>query len=364
MLQRAAGIAVGLGLQGLRQHQLDTLVRNVFAVGLERARQQVVTERGLAGAVRGHGQGLEVRREGAASVLVDRGLAHPSHVGRRLGRAAQIGQADHAVDEQGAHQARVVQALAACDALVDVAQRFFVVAELQQLVRQIAVQHGVEAVATGRVHLAQRLVHVGERALGVARHRIAARDGIEQQAALLVLEHAQALVAQGQHRRERLAEAAAAPQGTGHARSGEDVTGTVADGVEAGLGVVERGDGLARRGEVQQVKAPRERGPGPGLSMIGLLGQCRRLIGQSDGIRRVHMQQLPGALRQTQRFGIGGLNGAARHAQDYPCPPRPDAGSAPGDCHACAARALPGLHSISAWIQSDDCAVGSATRCG
>ena len=49
--------------------------------------------------------------------------------------------------QQHAQQARVAEGAAALDALVEVAQRLVIVAELQQLVRQIAVQHDVEAVA-------------------------------------------------------------------------------------------------------------------------------------------------------------------------------------------------------------------------
>jgi len=67
-----------------------------------------------------------------------------------------------------------------------VAQRLVAVAQLQQLVREVAVQHRLVAVAARGGGVAQRLVHVGEGAVALAQRRVAAGDGVQQHAALLV----------------------------------------------------------------------------------------------------------------------------------------------------------------------------------
>ena len=62
------------------------------------------------------------------------------HVEHRLLRAVELGQADDAVDQQHGQQPWVAQLAAARNALVEIAQRLVVVADLLQLVGQIAVQ--------------------------------------------------------------------------------------------------------------------------------------------------------------------------------------------------------------------------------
>jgi hypothetical protein len=77
--------------------------------------------------------------------------------------------------------------------------------------RQVAVQHHVEAGVLAGAGLAQRPVHVGEGLLRLAEFRITACDGVQQHAAFVVLQDAQAFVAQRQHALQRFAELAGAP---------------------------------------------------------------------------------------------------------------------------------------------------------
>jgi hypothetical protein len=98
------------------------------------------------------------------------------------------------------------------DALIDVTQRLLAIADLQQLVRQIAVQHDVEAVPMLRARAAQRLVHVGKRLLRPAVRGIAAGDRVDKDATQLRMQDAQPLVPQRQDLGQRLLAPARTPQ--------------------------------------------------------------------------------------------------------------------------------------------------------
>jgi hypothetical protein len=252
-----------------------------------------------------------VRRDRAAAVGVGRHREQRGDVGQGLLGPAELGQADDAVDAQHAQQARVVELAAAQQPFLDVAQCLLVVADLHQLVRQVAVQHGVEAAPAARAGVAQRLVHVGEGLRRVAVGRVAAGDGVEQHAALLVAEHAQALVAQGQHLRQRVGEAALAPHRARECGTREDRAGTVAGEVEAALGLAQLGRRLGSGGVVQAVQPEREPGPALGVQVErrdrgggGAFGRRARRGG-------VDMEQVPGPARGTQG---GRRPGTARRA--------------------------------------------------
>ena len=269
----------------------------------------------LAGAQRGNGQCFEASGHRAATRRAGGQAAHLQHVEHRFLRAVEFGQADDAVDQQHTEQPWVVQLAAARDALVEIAQRLVVVADLLQLVREIAMQHRIEAAPVRGARVAQRLVHVGKGLLRAPLSRIAAGDGVEQHAALLVLQHLQALFAQRQHLLERRSELAFAPQAARQPGAGQDVAGAIVQRLELLLRQGEFGRGLGRRAEVQQVVADGQ--PRPGLTGYVVVGNSRlqRLARQLDRARGVLVKQLPRLAGQAQPFRRSRRCPQTRHAR-------------------------------------------------
>jgi hypothetical protein len=278
-----------------------------------RALDERAPQRNVASAERGQRQRLEVRRQCAAPGGVGGQRGNAAHVVQHLGGATQIGVHDDAVDPQDARQAQVLRGVEARQSGFDVLQRGVVVAQLHQLVREIAVQHRVVAVAACRRRVAQRLVHVGEGLLGLVARRVAAGNRVQQQAALLVAQHGQALVAQGQHEAQRLVVAAGAPQAARDAGLRQQAAGAVAQALEHRLRGAQLGHGLARPREVDQVKAARQPRPAFSRRIAARPGLGQRLVGERDRGGRVDVQQLPRALREAQGFA-GARGGSLGHA--------------------------------------------------
>jgi hypothetical protein len=76
------------------------------------------------------------------------------------------------------------------------------------------------------------------------------------------------------------------------------------------------GRGFGRRRVVQHVEAEREAGPAQGRDVVGRGGRSDRLFGKGAGLRRVHVQQVPGPPGPAQLSGEGRASG--RHAPHYP----------------------------------------------
>jgi hypothetical protein len=309
-LERGHGgveVAIGAGEHRLGHRQFDLLFRDRLALDAARAFDERATQRHVVGAERGQRHRLEVRRQRAAAAGVGGQRGDAAHVDQHLGGAAHVGVHDDAVDPQDARQARVLGVVEACEAGFDVLQRRVVVAQLQQLVREVAVKHRVIAVAACRRRVAQRLVHVGEGLLGLVARRVAAGNRVQQQAALLVAQHRHALVAQGEHEAQRLVVAAGAPQAARDAGLREDAAGAVAQALEHRLRGAQLGHRFARAREVDQVKAARQPRPAFGRCVAARPGLGQRLVGQRDRGGRVDVQQLPRALREAQ--GVTGARG-------------------------------------------------------
>ena len=239
-----------------------------------------------------------------APVAVGRQAQQAPHVGQRFGRTVQVAQADHAVDAEHAEEPRIVELPAALQPFLDVAERLVIVAELDQLVRQVAVQHHVEALAAAGAGLAQRLVHVGEGLLRFAQLRIAAGDGGEQQAAPVALEDAQPLVAQRQHALQCGGKGALAPVAARQADLCQQLAGAVRLQRKAALRRLQIGDGLLRRA-VHRVEAARQPGPAlrrdvrrSALSRPARRWRCRPAITNT---------QPPGCARRSDDDGRSGL---------------------------------------------------------
>ena len=264
----------------------------------------------------GDGQRLEGRFDAAAPGRAGRHGQHRGDVGQRLRCAAQFGQADHAVDQQHAEQPRVLQPRTAGQALLDMLQAVLVIADLQQLVREVAVQHRVEAVAARRAGVAQRLEHVREGLRRLAQRRVAAGDGVEQHAALVVAQHAHALVAQRQHRGKRLAHAAFAPHRARQRGAGQQVAGAVAAALEALQGMLQLAPGLGHGAEVELVVAQRDARPAFGDDVAAAHRGIEGALGEAARLRRIDVQQVPGAARLAQRRRRKRARG--RHAAHYP----------------------------------------------
>ena len=311
----------GPGAAGHRQLGLGHAQRGAL-VGHRAAGQhaagavdQIGAQRHVAGLQCRQRQRLEVRVHRPAPVLVGRQSQQPAHVGQGLGRAAQLGQADDAVDAEHAEQARVVQPRAAFQAFVQVAQGLVVVAQLDQLVRQVAVQHHVEALALAGTGLAQRLVHVGEGLLRFAQLRVAAGDGGQQHAELVVLEDAQAFVSQRQHALERGAELAVAPAAARQADFGQQLAGAAVHVCKAALRFVELVHRLLRRGIPDEVKAAGQPGPTLGLQVAAPCRVLEGLLRRGDAALRIAVQQAPRPPRQAQRGRRGCASFLRTHAR-------------------------------------------------
>ncbi len=254
-----------------------------------------------------------MRRQRAASAGIGGHGDDALDVGQHFGGAADFGQDDDAIDPQHAGQPWVLGVVETRQAGLDMLQGLVVVAELHQLMREVAMQHRVVAMAACRRRIAQRLVHVGEGLLGFVARRIAARDRVQQQAALIVAQHGQAFVAQRQHKLQRFVVAALAPQAARQAGLRQDAARPIAQALEDLLRSTQLGRGNPRPREVDQMEAPCQPRPAlaGGITTRQRLGQ--RLVGQFDRARRVDVEQLPGLLRQAACFtGAGG--GGRTHA--------------------------------------------------
>ena len=293
---------------------------------LRRALHQIRAQRHVAGAQRGYGHRLEVRIHRAAAMAVGRQLQQPPHVGQRFGRAVQVAQADDAVDAQHAEQPCVVQPRAARQPLFQVAERLVIVAELDELVCEIGIEHHVEAMTARGAGLAQRLVHVGESLLRVAELGVAAGDGAEQHAEFVVLQDAKPLFAQQQHAFERSAVVAFAPGAAPLADGGQQQARALAGGVEAGLRRIQLGPRVLRGRVPDQVEAAGQPGPSlrhrrrPGAARVRR-PRPRRRCRPASRCRATATHGAPAATRPTsglRRIGelmrcIVGQPPAARH---------------------------------------------------
>ena len=261
-----------------------------------------------------------MQRVGASTAGVGGHGQHLLDVGQGFSSTAQIGQDDDAVDQQRTAQKAVARALAARQALAGVAQRLFAVAQLGQLIGQVAVQHGIETVAAPRAGIAQGLVHVSDGLLGLAQRRVATGDGVEQCSALMVAQHAQALVAQRQQQVHRCPVLAAAQQRARQAHGGQDAASPVAQRVEPHTCALQLIGRLGQRAETLQVKAPHRARPGLGQGISRVQRQRQRPVGMADGAVGIHQQQGPGPCSQAQgrcggcRGGRGSGRGGGRHA--------------------------------------------------
>ena len=308
-----------VGAQGLghRHHQGDAFVGHLEGGAvLPGTLDQLAAQGRFAGAQRGQRQGLEVGVGSAAPTFVGRQLQQAVHVGHGLLRAIEAGQADHAVDQQHAHQALVAQLSAAREAFLDVAHGLVVVAELDQLVRQVAVQHHLEAVAACGPRLVQRLVHVGEGLLRLAERRVAAGDHVQQHAQLITPEHAQPFGAQGQHALQRFAVLGLAPQAAGDAHLGQQVAGAVVGDGEAALRGRQFARGLLRRGVPDEMQPAHQACPALGGGIAFFQRTRQRLVGQHDAALGVAVEQLPGAARQAQGGRLAWWGGLRLHRPD------------------------------------------------
>ncbi len=181
--QRRGGarfVTFGAGQHRLGHRQLDLLFDDRLALDVARALDERAPEGHVAGAEGGQRQRLEVRRQRATPAGVGGQRGHAAHVVQDFGGATHVGVHDDAVDPQDAGQARVLRVVETRQSGLDMLECGVLVAQLHQLVREVAVQHRVVAVAARWRRVAQRLIHVGKRLLGFVARGVAAGDGVEQ----------------------------------------------------------------------------------------------------------------------------------------------------------------------------------------
>jgi hypothetical protein len=286
----------------------------------DRRGHQLASQLDLTRPQRGDGHDLEATLVAPATLFVGRDGAHLVHVGQGFTGAAEFGQRDHAVDQQGRQQPGVGQPPATLQALVDLHQRGLGIAQLHQLVAQVAVQRHFETRRPGGRRVAQRRVHVGEGLVGLARHRVAAGNGIEQHASLLMAQQLQAFVAQLHQAAVGLRQPTLAPPGPGDPGLGQDGAGAVAR-LLAGLArLLQLADGVCRRGQVQRIEAQHQLRPG--TAELIAARQCACTFCERDRPCAVGLKQFPRALRQAQRR-LTGEQPQREPCRHYRSRPRP-----------------------------------------
>jgi hypothetical protein len=121
-----------------------------------------------------------------------------------------------------------------------------------------------------------------------------------------VLQHAQAFVAQRQHRIDGFAVASAAPQRTGDAGGAQDVAIAFAQLVKDAARGGQLVSGLGQGAEMQPVETACQAGPGFGVAVVRGLDALQRAFGTAQCGRSIGMQARPGLARESARAVVDG----------------------------------------------------------